>query len=304
MDQQQGTQGAGNPPVVRQQDFECDGPVDAVVELGAGRLDVQFGEAGTAVAVQVRPDSTGASPWSAGLAGLLSWLGEQTGSVAPGELGTEAVRRTRIDFEGGRLVVQTPKDLPLRTVPLAVTVTAAARSTLAARSGSADVTVDGVAGRLEVATGSGDVRVQRCEGPAEVRTGSGDVRIGSVVGPLRARTGSGGIEVISLEGAGAMHSGSGDLRLGAVSDDLTARSGSGDVTVGDAAAGTLELTTGSGELRVGIHAGVLAEIDVSSGSGDARSELPVTGPAGEGSAVLHVRGRTGSGDALVTAAGH
>ncbi|MGH3979756.1 MAG: DUF4097 family beta strand repeat-containing protein, partial [Pseudonocardiaceae bacterium] len=249
MDQQQ------DAAVVRQQDFECDGPIGVVVELGAGKLDVHLVEGGRTVAVQVRPDSTEASPWTAGIAGLLSWLGEQAGSGAPGELGTEAVRRTRIEFEGERLVVQTPKDLPLRTVPLVVTVTAPAGSTLTARSGSADVTVDGVSGRLELATGSGDVRAQRCEGPAEVRTGSGDVRIGSVVGALRVRTGSGVVEVISLEGTGTVQTGSGDVRLGAVSDDLSARTGSGDLTIADAAGGRLELSTGSGQLRVGIHSG-------------------------------------------------
>ncbi|MQA14479.1 MAG: DUF4097 family beta strand repeat protein [Pseudonocardiaceae bacterium] len=299
--------------IVRQQDFECGEPVDVVIEGGAGRLDVQLVEPPAAtgtVTVRVRPEQVASSPLGAGLAGLLSWLGEQTGSAAPGELAAEAARQTNIEFEGRRLTVQTPKDMPLRAVPLSVTVTAPAGSTLTARSGSADLTVDGVAARLDAATGSGDVRVQRCEGPAEVRTGSGQVRLGSVVGTLRARTGSGRVDVISLEGSGTVQTGSGDVRVGAVSDDLSARTGSGDLTVGDAAAGWLELTTGSGQLRVGIRSGVLAEVDISSGSGEARSELPVGGPPGQDepesgqprSAALRVRGRTGSGDALVTAA--
>jgi hypothetical protein len=55
-------------------------------------------------------------------------------------------------------------------------------------------------------------------------------------------------------------------------------------------------------LRVGIHPGVMAELDVSSGSGRARSDLPVGGPPAEGATALRVRARTGSGDALVTAA--
>ena len=289
--------------VVRHQDFECDAPVEVIVELGAGRLDVRLveGEAGAAtVAVQVRPDETARAPWNAGLTGLLGWLGEQAGQVAPEELATAAVRATLVEFDGRRLTVQTPREMPLRTVPLAVTVTAPTGSTVTARAGSADVTVDGGAARLDATTGSGELRVQRCEGPAEVRTGSGDVRLGSVVGALRARTGSGGVDVTALDGAGTVHTGSGDVRIGAVSDDLQARTGSGDLTVGDATAGQLELTTGSGQLRVGIHTGVLAEIDVSSGSGQARSELPFGAPPGDGSARLRVRGRTGSGDAVIT----
>lgn len=294
--------------MVRQQDFDCTEPVDVVVELEAGRLDVALQQPVAAtgtIVVRVRPDR--ASPLAGGLAGLLGWLGEQAWASAPGDLSAEAARQTRIEFDGTRLTVQAPKDLPLRTVPLAITVTAPAGSTLTARSGSADLTVDGVAGRIDASTGSGDIRVQRCEGPVEVRTGSGEVRLGSVAGTLRARTGSGGVDVVSLEGSGSVQSGSGHVRLGAVSDDLTVRSGSGDLTVKAASAGVLELTTGSGELRVGIGSGVLAEIDVSSGSGQARSELPVGGPpeqhepGRQPTAALRLRGRTGSGNALVTA---
>jgi hypothetical protein len=64
----------------------------------------------------------------------------------------------------------------------------------------------------------------------------------------------------------------------------------------------MDLTTGSGGLTIGVHAGVLAELDLSSGSGRARSELDVrqTAPAGE--PVLWLRGRTASGDVLVTRA--
>lgn len=289
--------------VLRQQDFESEGPVDVIVELGGGRLDVRLveGTAGSrAVAVQVRPDETARPPWNTGLAGILNWLGEQTGQVAPGELATEATRATLIEFAGRRLTVQAPREMPLRTVPLVITVTAPAGSTVTARAGSAAVTVDGIAARLDVTTGSGDLRGQRCEGPAEVRTGSGTVRLGSVIGALHARTGSGDVDVIALDGAGTVHTGSGDVRIGAVSDDLAARTGSGDLTIGDAAAGQLELTTGSGQLRVGIHPGVLAEIDVSSGSGQARSELPFGAPPADGLSPLRVRGRTGSGDAVIT----
>lgn len=302
--------------MVRQQDFDCTEPVDVVADIGAGRLEMHLLEPPAATGtgtVRVRPDHFTESPFGAGLAGLLSWLGEQAGATAPGELAAQAARQTRIEFDGKRLTVQTPREMPLSTVPLSISVTAPARSTLTARSGSADLEVDGIAAQVDASTGSGGVRAQRCEGPVEVRTGSGEVRLGSVVGTLRARTGSGGVDVVSLEGAGNVQTGSGGVRLGTVCDDLTVRTGSGELTVTDAAAGWLELTTGSGQLRIGIGSGVLAEIDVSSGAGHARSDLPVGGPpvgqqpgtpAGgpPRGATLHVRGRTGSGDALVTSA--
>lgn len=278
---------------VRQQDFECQGPIDISVELDSGRLDITLedgpeeGTAGPEVVVQIRPDPTSQPPWAVGIGGLLNWLGEQTGATPPGALAAEAVRRTVIDFTGQRLTVRTPRELPLRTVPLIIQVSAPPGSSINARSGSADVAVTGMAAALDAATGSGDVR------------------LGTVSGHLRVRTGSGEVDVISVEGtqgSGTVQTGSGDVRLGAVARDVSARTGSGDLTVVDASAGGLELTTGSGQLRVGIHAGVLAELDVSSGSGRAHSDLPVGGPPAEGEVALRVRARTGSGDALVTAA--
>jgi hypothetical protein len=295
-------------PVTRKQDFECGGPINVFVELDSGRLDIQLAEGtgDSGVAVQVRADPISQPPWIAGIAGLLSWLSEQTGGASPAELAAEAVRRTVIDFNGQRLTVRSPRDFPLRTVPLTIQISAASGSSITARSGSADIAVDGVADRLDASTGSGQVRAQRCTGATDIRTGSGDVRLGSVLGRLRVRTGSGKVEVISTEGAvgdaGTVQTGSGDVRIGAVTHDMSARTGSGDLTVIDACAGGLELTTGSGQLRVGIHPGVRAELDVSSGSGCARSELPVGGPPPEGDVPLRVRARTGSGDALVTAA--
>jgi hypothetical protein len=203
--------------VVRQQSFECQGPIDVSVELDGGRLDITLVEdaAASEVTVQIRPGSSGQPPWNVGINGLLSWLGEQTGAVPLSELAAEAVRRTAIEFAGGRLTVCTPREFPLRTVPLIIEVSAPSGSSITARSGSADVAVAGEAARLETTTGSGQVRAQRCTGAAEIRTGSGDVRLGTVLGRLRVRTGSGLVEVTSVEGAesaGSVQTGSGDVR--------------------------------------------------------------------------------------------
>jgi hypothetical protein len=294
--------------VVRQEHFECSGAVTIWVELDGGRLDIALGDdaAGPGeVTVQIRPDPSSQPLWNVGFEGLLSWLGEQTGATPLSALAAEAVRRTTIEFTQGRLTVRSPREFPLRTVSLIIQVSAPSESSIIARSGSADVAVTGVAAGLDAATGSGEVRAQRCTGAAEVRTGSGDVQLGTVAGRLRVRTGSGQVDVTSVEGpasTGTVQTGSGDVRLGAVRHDMSARTGSGDLTVVDACAGGLDLTTGSGQLRVGIHSGVLAELDVSSGSGRAHSDLPVGGPPTEGEVALRVRARTGSGDALVTAA--
>ena len=293
--------------VVRQQNFDCPEPIDIWVELDSGQLDITLDEGAadpSAVSVQVRPDPTNQQPWNVGISGLLGWLGQQAGTPPFGELATEAVRRTVIDFTGKRLTVRSPREFPLRMVPLIIQVSAPSGSSISACSGSADVTVNGDAAGLDATTGSGQVRAQRCTSAAGVRTGSGNVALGTVQGRLEVRTGSGQVEVTSVEGnrGSTVQTGSGDVRLGAVKHDISARTGSGDLTVVDACAGGLQLTTGSGQLRVGIHPGVHAELDVSSGSGHTRSDLPVGGPPADAEVALRIRARTGSGDALVTAA--
>ena len=336
--------------LVRQQYFECDGPVDVDIEWGAGTVEVRFADepdstgtgrstAGTdasdtdttgadttgadttdrdtnaayatettggdhaearpAIIVEVRPEQRPA--W--GLLGLLSWVGEQIGGQG-GDLAAEAVRHTSIEARGNRLTVRSPRSMPLRGVPMSVVVHAPAGSSLHAKAGSAKVRVGGPADRVHVDNGSGDVSVDRAAGPVQVKTGSGSVHLGPMLNGVTARTGSGDIEVTSVRGAGAMHSGSGDIWIGTVlGDEVTVRTGSGDLTVADAAAGRLQLTTGSGDLRVGIRTGVLAEVDVLSGSGRARSDLPMTDePPQVEPPVLSVRARTGSGEAVISPA--
>ncbi len=276
-------------------------PVEIEVEIGSGRVDVTLEEGG-GVGVEIRHEPASGLGWPAGLSGLLGMFAGSAGGDV--DLGAAAVRDAEVSYSApaARLVVRSSRALPLRAIPLAVTVTAPHRSRLAVRAGSADVTVTGTAAWLAVRTGSGDVVGGQVDGDAEVQTGSGSIRLGAVAGRLRGRSGSGDIDATAVAGPTELVTGSGDVWLGEVSGDVAVRTGSGQLAVADAASGSLELTTGSGSLRVGVHAGVLAEVDLGSGSGRARSDLPVGETRPEQPAALHVRGRTGSGDALITSA--
>lgn len=299
------------PEVVRQQSWSADGVAELELSVDVGRirvqLDEQIGDGGAQeVRVEVRHDPSAGSSWSQGLSGIINWLGgapDQDGNELD-KLAAEAVRAAEITWSetGRRLVVRSSSDLPLRVVPLAVTVSAPTGSRLAARAGSGDIRVTGTAGWTAVRTGSGDVFVAAVDGEADVTTGSGDVEIGPIAGRARVRSGSGAVKVAGTGGPTEIKASSGDVTVGTVDADLGVRTGSGEVAVADARSGRLDLTTGSGGLRVGIHAGVRAELDLSSGSGKACSELDVSAVAPENAPALHVRGRTGSGDVLVTRA--
>ena len=244
--------------------------------------------------------------WGQGISGVLSWIGQATAGPGgePADLAAEAVRAAEIIWSepGRRLIVRSSQDLPLRVVPLVVTVTAPAGSRLAARTGAGDVVVTGRAGWAAVRTGSGEVDVAAVDGDTDVTTGSGDLVLGEVAGRARLRTGSGTVRLTAAGGPTEIKAGSGDVALGKVAGDLGVRTGSGEVRIDDACSGRFDLTTGSGELRVAVHPGVRAELDLSSGSGRARSDLRVDSAPPDDAVALHVRGRTGSGDVLVTRA--
>jgi hypothetical protein len=306
------------PGLVRQQSWPVDGPAELELTVDVGRirvhLDEQIGDGdadGTGaheVRVEVRHDPSAGGGWSQGLTGLMDWIGSATGFAggtgATEDLGAAAVSAAEISWSesGRRLVVRSSQELPLRVVPLAITVSAPAGSRLAARTGAGEVRVTGRAGWAGVRTGTGLVSLAAVDGDVDVTTGAGDVEIGPVSGRARLRTGSGSVSVASTGGVTEIKTGSGDISVGEVGADLGVRTGSGDVAVADARSGSLLMTTGSGGLRIGVHPGVRAELDLSSGSGRARSELEVSAVAPEQPAAVQLRGRTGSGDVLVTRA--
>jgi hypothetical protein len=319
---------------VRTESWPCAGPAELDLSVDVGQLSVTLDDDASTVAVQVRADESRAS-WTKGLSGLLNWIGGATGSsgsiriggrefdlggrdfpfgglrdvdlhgLTGQDLDAEAVRSAEVTWSepGRRLVVRSSTALPLRVVPLFVTVRAPAGSGVTLRTGAGEITVTGRAGAATVQTGSGNITLGAVDGDVDLKTGSGRASVGPVAGRAQAKTGSGALSLAALAGPGQIRAGSGDLRLGVVRADLFAKSGSGDLVIDDAEAGQLELSTGSGDLRVGVHAAAVAELDLSSGSGRVRSELQVsdTAPA-SGAARLRIRGRTGNGDVLVTRA--
>jgi hypothetical protein len=288
--------------VVRQQSFEFAGIAEIDISLLSGRVQVHLVDA-PGVHVEVRHDPAAGNSWTEGLSSVLSWVSGQFGQdKGAGPAGPEeAVREARVELLGNRLRIESSKALPLRAVPLSVSVTAPVGSHVTSRTGAADVIVTGGAGRLDLNTGTGTVSADRATGEAKVNSGAGTVRLGTMLAGLKAKTGSGDVEVSSVGGNSTLITGTGDVWLGAVQSDVMVRTGSGDLTVADAASGEIQLATGSGNIRVGIRQGTLARIDLVSTSGNARSDFDVS-PEPLGEASLTVTGRTGSGTALVTAA--
>ncbi|MCW2833808.1 MAG: hypothetical protein JWN68_1761 [Nocardioides sp.] len=119
------------------------------------------------------------------------------------------------------------------------------------QSGSGEIRVVELRGDARIKSGSGDVSIRRCAG-LTVSTGSGDVRIESVAGRLAVKTGSGDVQVGQAADDLALSTGSGDLDVGeAHKGHYVLKAASGDVRIG-IPAGTpvwTDITTMSGRVQ-------------------------------------------------------
>ncbi len=234
---------------------------------------------------------------------------------APG--GPEAsgiLDRVRVDLaardEGQTLIVDTdPASRGWRT-SFAVRVIAPTGSSVRVNSQSADVTVSGTAGMMDIRTASGDVLADDARETVHIQTASGDVRLQSVGGDLSCRSASGDLEVTSVAGSTALHTTSGDVRVQAPAGDVEVRTVSGDVDVADLVRGLARVTTVSGDVELGVHSGSLAAVNLSTISGDTRSDLDISDrPAGGGDGMSPERpdpgtdSGTDSGAGVVSGAG-
>ncbi len=237
------------------------------------------------------------------------------------EISGRDAESVRVEQSGDQISVMAPKQRSgflAGDSRLDVTVTLPTDSDLAVRTGSADITVDGVVATSQVRSGSGDVQVDTFGGPAVIETGSGDIRVDEARSELRIKSGSGDINVGHAGSSVAVSTGSGDVEIGTSSGPTAVKTGSGNLEVAEARS-DVSLTTGSGDLvvrraqrgrftakgasgdvRLGIPAGVPVWTDISTVSGAIRSNLHGAGQPEEGADHVEVRAKTVSGDVVLT----
>ena len=272
--------------------FTVSGPVEVSVELGSGEIAV--------TAADVTEASVTLGPGTAGDPEAL-----------------DLIARARVDLRGNALRIDVPRAVGFRRHPdVIVTARVPSASTVVAKSGSADVRLDGTYADVKVSTGSGDVWVDAA-GDVNVGTGSGDVRLGLVTAAavktgsgdiaiercrsgVRLESASGTVSISELGGSGHVSTASGDVRLGAVDGDVQIRTASGDVTVNRASAGEVRTKTATGNVGIGVVPGTAALLDCSSITGYISSELePAEEPEDAEQPRLAVRARTVSGSIAI-----
>ncbi|HZC26898.1 MAG TPA: DUF4097 family beta strand repeat-containing protein [Actinopolymorphaceae bacterium] len=234
----------------------------------------------------------------------------------------EAAQNTLVEHRNGTIVIEMPDGGRRsfgRSPSIDVRVGLPEGSHLRGAVASADVTVDGRAGDVEITSASGDVRLDRTadlvvqtasgdffgrevDGDAKAQTASGDISLLKVAGEARLSTASGDAELNEAGGDVRLQSASGDLHLGRAGGSVEVKTASGDVRVDVIHQGEFTGESASGDIHVGIAAGTAAWLDVSSLSGDVRSALDQSGEPGGDEQRVSVRARTLSGDITVARA--
>jgi hypothetical protein len=160
---------------------------------------------------------------------------------------------------------------------------------------TAPIRILGRVGDADLAFGSAEAGVREVDGDLRLRFGSGNAKVARVTGSVELRSGSGNAQLGEVDGDLNCGCGSGDLRVRVAHGAVRSRCGSGSATLGQVH-GDVDVVSGSGRLEVGFPIGVTAKLDVHTGSGQVRSDLPIEDEPKSATGSITVRARTGSGD--------
>ena len=223
--------------------------------------------------------------------------GDQVTVVAPKQRGVLSFGNdNRLDVE---ITLPTGSQLSVKTGSADITVTGTV-GIAQLKSGSGDVEVDTAEGGLVVETGSGDIRVEEARSELKAKSGSGDVLVVDAGATLMVSTGSGNVQLWTTRGPAVIKTGSGDIKIGDAGTDVSASTGSGDFTVSTARRGRMTAKGASGDVHVGVPAGTPVWTDISTVSGEIRSNLQGAGQPQDGADHVEVRAKVVSGDIVLT----
>jgi DUF4097 and DUF4098 domain-containing protein YvlB len=259
-------------------EFPCDGPIDARVNLGSGDVTIVAEDRST-VLVTLEPEHNN-------------------------ETSRAIIDATRVDMTNNALTIEVPSNKGFgfmrRGGSLRITVRLPLDSRIDVSTASADVTATGRLGSSTVKTASGDLRLDEVAGDFVRNSASGDSQINRVRGSLKVDHASGDLRVATIDGDLRLRTASGDANIEAVSGSIKVHSASGDIRIGSISNGETSINSASGDVAVGVAEGTAVWLDVTTLSGDTRSELEMPGgePAGK-PATLKLAVHTVSGDVVI-----
>jgi len=164
-----------------------------------------------------------------------------------------------------------------RDISVDYDITAPADTKVRTKTGSGDVTAEGMKSGLDVETGSGDVRLRDLAGDLRIHTGSGNIDAKGAAGPFEARAGSGDIRVEETsKGDVRVETGSGNVEVRGIDGGLRASTGSGDIQIDGRPTSNWAVKTGSGNTDLRLPSEAAFDVDLSTSSGSIVVGQPVT----------------------------
>jgi len=275
--------------------FQTEQPISVEIEVGVGDVRVSAADRNDTV-VEVLPSDPG-----------------KRDDVL-------AAEQTRVEYNGGRLLVKAPKNWR-RWSPFGdggsidVRIELPAGSDLSGATGMGVLHAVGRLGTCRFTTGMGNIVLDQA-GTLELRTGMGDLQVEHGSGDVDVKTGSGAIRIDAIDGNALIKNSNGECHVGEAAGALEVRSANGDITIGHAHSrvsaktanghvrlvaerGSVVAETGMGSVEIGIADGTAAFLDLSTGFGHVDSELGASAPPANGDATAEVRARSGAGDITV-----
>ncbi len=256
--------------------FPISGPIDLVVRLGHGRINVT----------------------------ACDDLVEAIVRLSPGDHQSDILERITVEMQGSTLVVAGPRQGGWADLiggwrrshdRVDTEIEVPAGTPLKMASASEAITVNGCCGDTDIATSAPRISLERVAGNLRLRYGHGDGRIASVTGSVQLNAAGGSAHFGEVGGALRCKFGSGELSAEVVRGDFHVRAGTASARLG-AVYGNVDLAFGTGPVDIGLPAGVAARIDITSGTGDVHTDLPIEEAPASAERTITIRARTGSGD--------
>ncbi len=222
----------------------------------------------------------------------------------------QLVDDARVELQGNRVLVDVPRKSGgfsfgnlFGRQGITCRVRCPEGSLLTVRTRSADLTVRGAIGGMNVATASGDVEADRVLGGLNVKSASGDIGVRVVDAGVNVQTASGDVALGAVRGSINVNTASGDVTINEADDNVNVNTVSGDQEHGAVMRGNVSAHSVSGDVRIGVRRGSKVYLDCTTVSGDTSSELEVSpeAPATDGP-LVEIRAKTVSGDIRIVRA--
>ena len=169
------------------------------------------------------------------------------------------------DWQGGRhhlcsgeFVINVPRNLELARLETSggdLTVNGIA-GRVEAESGGGKVHLDDIGGSVTAQTGGDSIEIGTITGDLHLETGGGKIYIANAKGKVNASTGGGNIVLVSSAQAATLEAGGGNIEVRKCGGKLSVSTGGGNIELGDIS-GPVEIQTGGGSIRLGWAKGVV-----------------------------------------------